>query len=197
VTMNVTLSEINAGFITDLVDIACSLGVMRLGYSRLVPSGRGSSLIRSSFGTMQVKELYDRIFSMDNKGIELVTGDPVANQMDSSIEVRDSNTAAGGCAAGVSGLTILSDGTITPCRRLPIPAGNVRRDSIRELWATSEVFRRLRNRGSYTGNCGRCKRWSNCRGCRAIAYAYSQACGHEDFLGPDPHCFIYETRSEE
>jgi AdoMet-dependent heme synthase len=197
VTMNVTLSKINAGFFTDIVDIACSLGVTRLGYSRLVPSGRGSSLTRSTLGTKQVKKLYEKFFSMDNKGVELVTGDPVANQMDSSIEVRDSNIAAGGCAAGVSGLTILSDGTITPCRRLPIPVGNVRRDSIRELWAISEVFRGLRNRDSYTGKCGSCKRWANCRGCRAIAYAYSQADGREDFLGADPHCFVNEPLTED
>ena len=144
VTMNVTLSGINAGSFKDIMDIACSLGVQRLGFSRLVPSGRGSSLIRSSLESAQVRQIYERIFSIGAMGVELVTGDPVANQMGSSAEVQDSDIASGGCAAGVSGLTILSDGTITPCRRLPIHAGNVRTDSIRELWATSEIFRKLR-----------------------------------------------------
>jgi radical SAM protein with 4Fe4S-binding SPASM domain len=97
---------------------------------------------------------------------------------------------AGGCAAGVSGLTILPDGTITPCRRLPIPIGNARTDSLREVWATSSVLNRLRDKSAYKGKCKKCIRWFQCKGCRAIAYAYSQSKGKGDFLAEDPQCFI-------
>ena len=65
--------------------------------------------------------------------------------------------------------TLLPDGTITPCRRLPIPLGNVREDSLREIWASSEVLERLRDRQQYRGKCGTCPAWAHCRGCRAIA----------------------------
>ncbi|MDA8077891.1 MAG: radical SAM protein, partial [Nitrospiraceae bacterium] len=41
VTINATLSEINAARFPDMVELAVSLGVQRLGFSRLVPSGRG------------------------------------------------------------------------------------------------------------------------------------------------------------
>ena len=37
----------------------------------------------------------------------------------------DDNTVGEMCSAGVSALTILPDATILPCRRLPIPIGNV------------------------------------------------------------------------
>ncbi len=96
----------------------------------------------------------------------------------------------GGCAAGVSGLTILPDGTITPCRRLPVPIGNIGKDSLRELWVTSPVLESLRDRSQYQGKCGSCKRWANCRGCRAIAYAYSQLKGEGNLLAEDPQCFL-------
>ena len=96
----------------------------------------------------------------------------------------------GGCAAGVSGMTILPDGTLTPCRRLYIPVGNIRKDSFREVWATSEVLEGIRDRSRYKGKCGSCKRWADCRGCRAIAYAFSRAQGKSDFLAEDPQCFI-------
>jgi AdoMet-dependent heme synthase len=190
VTLNTTLSELNSGCFKEIFELAVSLGVQRLGFSRLVPSGKGRNLAGSILTTERVKDLYQMIFSMDNQGVEIVTGDPVASQMASPVDLHNSEIASGGCAAGVSGLTILSDGTITPCRRLPIPVGNVRRDSIREVWATSEVLGRLRNRNSYTGKCHDCSRWSNCRGCRAIAYANAQSSGREDFLGDDPQCFI-------
>ena len=98
--------------------------------------------------------------------------------------------ARGGCAAAVSGITLMADGTVTPCRRLPIPIGNVLTDSLREIWATSEVLQRLRNRDLYKGKCGGCERWSSCRGCRAIAYAHSLCLGAGDYLADDPQCFI-------
>ncbi len=103
-------------------------------------------------------------------------------------------TAKGGCAAGVSGLTIRPDGTMNPCRRLNIPIGNLRKDSIRDIWATSEVLCSLRDKSKYKGKCGKCNRWANCRGCRAIAYAYSQSVGKNDFLAEDPQCFIDEKK---
>jgi radical SAM protein with 4Fe4S-binding SPASM domain len=72
----------------------------------------------------------------------------------------------------------------------PIPLGNIRRDSLREVWAASGVLRRLRDRESYKGKCGKCVHWASCRGCRAIAYAYSRSRGGDDPMAEDPRCFI-------
>ncbi|UCD34076.1 MAG: SPASM domain-containing protein, partial [Nitrospiraceae bacterium] len=90
----------------------------------------------------------------------------------------------------ISGLTILPDGTMVPCRRLPVPIGNITSDSLREVWASSDVLNALRDRSRYKGKCGSCLRWAHCRGCRAIAYACSQSAGKGDVLAPDPQCFI-------
>ena len=138
----------------------------------------------------EARRLYETAFSVQVPGLEIVTGDPIASQMRRQQSEDLGNTPVGGCAAGVSGLTLLPDGTITPCRRLPIPVGNVRSDRLREVWATSDVLARLRNRNLYSSSCGRCPRWAECRGCRAIAYAYAQLQGHDDYLGPDPQCFV-------
>ncbi len=193
VTLNVTLSDINADSFLEMIGLSSSLGVHRLGFSRLVPSGRGAGLLHNMLKKEKVKELYETIYSSKINGLEIVTGDPVYSQMLLPNSNKESNsTPLGGCAAGVSGLTILQDGTITPCRRLHIPIGNVKTDSLREVWATSEVLQKLRDRKQYSGKCGSCKRWNSCRGCRAIAYAYSCAKGENNFLSVDPQCFIEE-----
>jgi radical SAM protein with 4Fe4S-binding SPASM domain len=194
VSLNTTLSQMNAGDFPDLAELAVSLGVPRLGFSRLVPSGRGLALLDQMLSTPQVEEIYGKIAALQIDGLEITTGDPVASQMNAAPPVEDGGAIAlGGCAAGVSGLTLLPDGTVTPCRRLPLPIGNVRRDSLRELWATSPVLEALRDRTRYQGRCGDCERWAQCRGCRAIAYAFSQAQGNPDFLAPDPQCFIHRA----
>ncbi len=195
VTLNATLSEINAEKFRDMVDIANALGVQRLGFSRLVPSGRGLELVNRMLDREKVREIYESIFSLSTGTLEIVTGDPVASQMRNGLRngtgMDDCGSiATGGCAAGISGLTLLPDGTVTPCRRLPIPVGNVREDSLREIWANSEILEQLRDRRQYKGRCGSCPRWANCRGCRAIAYAYSLTQGKGDILAEDPQCFI-------
>jgi radical SAM protein with 4Fe4S-binding SPASM domain len=193
VSLNATLSQLNMPYFMELVDIAVGLGVPRLGFSRLVPAGQGLTMLEQMLSTEQVKQFYEKIFYLSIDGLKITSGDPLASQMESLPDIDDHGAVArGGCAAGVSGLTILADGTVTPCRRLPIPLGNVKVESMRQIWATSPVLEALRDKNLYQGKCGTCRRWSQCRGCRAIAYAYSQARGRPDFLSADPQCFIQD-----
>jgi AdoMet-dependent heme synthase len=190
VTLNATLSRINAGYLMDFVDLASRLGVQRLGFSRLVPAGRGTNLLTEMLDPGEIKRLYEGAFSVHVPGLEIVTGDPIALQVRNHDAEELGSTPIGGCAAGVSGLTFLPDGSITPCRRLPVTIGHMQRDTLREVWASSGVLNLLRDRSAYKGKCGQCVRWANCRGCRAIAYAYARSKGRDDdFLGEDPQCF--------
>ena len=192
VSLNATLSRVNAGHFHDLVALARALGVPRLGFSRLVPSGQGRLWLDQMLSTAQVKELYAEVLSLKVEGLTITTGDPMAAQMrlpaPAAAEVE--TFPAGGCSAGVAGLTLLADGTVVPCRRLNLPLGKVGQDSLREIWATSPVLEALRDKSRYAGKCGACARWADCRGCRAIAYEYACSQGNPDFLAPDPQCFI-------
>lgn len=193
VTLNATLSEINADRFREMIEIAREFGAQRLGFSRLVPSGSGLALVDRLIDPERVRSIYEEIFSLDTGSPKIVTGDPIASQLRAGTPGNDlGKIANGGCAAGISGLTILPDGTVVPCRRLPIPIGNVREDSLREIWANSEVLEKLRDRGQYRGRCGTCPRWAHCRGCRAIAYSSLSPQGTADIiLGDDPQCFLF------
>jgi radical SAM protein with 4Fe4S-binding SPASM domain len=196
VTLNVTLSDLNASSMKKIIAFGSHSGARRIGFSRLVPSGTGRSLLSRMLTPQQVKDLYASLLSLEINGLELVTGDPVASQMKIKSNVDAGNIARSGCAAGVSGLTILPDGTVAPCRRMPVSLGNVRRDSLREIWAASPVLEALRDRNQYRGKCGTCSRWAHCRGCRAVAYAWSRSRGEDDFLADDPQCFMTQHREK-
>ncbi|UCF87340.1 MAG: SPASM domain-containing protein, partial [Nitrospiraceae bacterium] len=175
----------------EMIQLSTHLGVHYLGFSRLVPFGRGASLVKEMLHRETVRSLYTKIFSRKKNGVRIVTGDPVASQVMRKQKGNDSGTIPlGGCAAGISGITILSDGTLVPCRRLPVPVGNIKKDSLREVWAMSEVLNALRDKSRYRGKCSSCKKWARCRGCRAIAYAYSASKGQADILAQDPQCFL-------
>ena len=190
VTINVTLSRLNASHMKPLIALASHVGAKRLGFSRLVPAGKGRSLLPSMLQPAEVKGLYQSLFQLEIRSLEIVTGDPIASQMKKPVDGDTGRVAISGCSAGVSGLTILPNGNVTPCRRLPLSIGNVMKDSLREIWVTSSVLSALRDRSKYQGKCGACDRWAQCRGCRAIAYAFSRAGGGNDFLADDPQCFI-------
>ncbi|HEY6011459.1 MAG TPA: radical SAM protein [Nitrospirota bacterium] len=189
VTLNMTLSALNVAEVNKVITLGSHMGAQRVGFSRLVPDGRARSLVSRMLSSEQVLSVYSLLKSYDINGLEVVTGDPLASQTRRSWSLDAGNVALSGCAAGVSGLTIYPNGDVMPCRRMPIPVGNVRRDSLREIWATSPVLTALRDRSRYMGKCGRCGRWAHCRGCRAIAYAYSRSRGEDDFLADDPQCF--------
>ncbi len=192
VTLNLTLSALNVGHIEEMAVLASSLGVQRLGFSRLVPSGRGMGLLDSMLSKEMLREAYDKIHSLEIDDLDIVTGDPVYSWAMDKVSPEDSAIAFGGCTAGVSGLTILPDGTLVPCRRLNIPLGNILTDDLRTVWAASPVLDGLRDKEKYQGKCRTCVRWAQCRGCRAIAYQYSLLRGKGNYLSEDPQCFLNE-----
>ncbi len=203
VTVNVTLSRLNAHCMMKVVAFASHMGVQRVGFSRLVPCGRGGGLSDNMLSPVELRELFRTLLSLEFRNLEIVTNDPIAALLKQKRGAKDKSRRKnetrdrkplprGGCAAGVSGITFLSDGTMVPCRRLGIPLGNLRDDSLREVWAASPVIEALRSKDRYRGKCGRCSRWESCRGCRAVAYAASALQGRPDFLADDPQCFLEE-----
>ena len=90
---------------------------------------------------------------------------------------------AGGCPAGTHYLGIRPNGDVTPCPYLPVFGGNLREETLAEVWAGSEPFVAIRRRTALGGRCGACELNSLCGGCRARAYG---ATG--DVMAEDPLC---------
>ncbi len=90
---------------------------------------------------------------------------------------------AGGCPAGTHYLGIRPNGDVTPCPYLPLFAGNLSETGLREIWDSSELFTRIRQRDHLGGRCGPCELSSLCGGCRARAYGMTG-----DVMAEDPLC---------
>jgi radical SAM protein with 4Fe4S-binding SPASM domain len=81
-----------------------------------------------------------------------------------------------GCAAGRTQLTIFEDGSVYGCDLMKDHdiwnAGNVRRQSLQDIWDTSPIFRQLRvlHKTQLEGMCGSCSFQGCGGGCRASAY---------------------------
>ena len=88
------------------------------------------------------------------------------------------------------GIVFVSNlGEIYPSGFLPLRCGNVRVDSLVDVYRNSEIFRGLHSPDQFHGKCGACEYSHICGGSRARAFAYTG-----DALGTDPFC-PYEPTS--
>jgi len=193
VSANVTLSRLNADRIEETTEVAKGMGFYGIGFSRVVPCGRGKSLLDNLLSPQEVKAAYQKINSLNRPAFEVISGDPLAGRLLEAKPTSGCNLTLSGCSAGFSGVTITSDGSVMPCRRIGLVAGNLRRKSLRAIWASSRLLWQLRGRESYKGKCGRCSFWPSCRGCRAVAYAFSVTQGRPDLFADDPQCWVEEN----
>jgi radical SAM protein len=80
-------------------------------------------------------------------------------------------------------------GDVAPSGFLPLPVGNVRQESVVDLYRTHPVFRSLRDPALLKGKCGRCAFKVICGGSRSRAFAHTG-----DYLESDRAC-LYEPGS--
>jgi AdoMet-dependent heme synthase len=192
VSANVTLSRLNVGKIEETVEVARAMGFNSIGFSRMVPCGRGKALLDHFLTPQELESAYQKIVSLNTPSFEVVSGDPLAGALFGTKPPLGCNLTLSGCSAGFSGVTIISDGSVMPCRRIGLVAGNLKKKSLRAIWASSRLLWQLRRKESYTGKCGRCSLWPSCRGCRAVAYAYSLTQREPDLFAEDPQCWVAE-----
>lgn len=74
-------------------------------------------------------------------------------------------------------------GEIYPSGFLPVSAGNVRRNSLVDVYRDSPLFRTLRNADNLRGKCGECEFRNLCGGSRSRSFALTG-----DYLAEDPRC---------
>lgn len=180
-TLSATLNKINHKNL-DFIGKFGSRVAHRLFFSRMVPCGGCKSLIEDLLTKEEWLEVMKNLFNQKKIRNRIAFRDPTWIGFFLPREVAREQRIISGCAAGFHGLAIDSDGSIYPCRRLPITIGNIFNDDIIKVW-NHPVMKDLRNRDILKGKCSKCAyRW-HCGGCRAIAYALKN-----DYLEEDPQC---------
>ncbi|OGH07764.1 MAG: hypothetical protein A2W22_02710 [Candidatus Levybacteria bacterium RBG_16_35_11] len=181
VAIMTTISNLNKNEVESLVNLLKEESVDTFSAERLIPEGMGANLKDELLTSEEVKDVFQRIYSLAMKKdkIRILLYRPLFVLLNGS-----DPTVGAMCSAGTNALTIMHDGTVYPCRRLPIPIGNAVKDSFYKIWYTSDVLWNIRNSKNIKGKCNSCDFIPVCRGCRALAYATTG-----DYLAGDPQCW--------
>jgi radical SAM protein with 4Fe4S-binding SPASM domain len=182
ISVMMTLTRKNKDEIEPLIRLLGNEGVAALSLERFVPEGNGSGIRDALLSREEIKDLYQKIYGFASNGspIRLLLHRPLF-----SLIAPEDSTVGALCSAGNNALTIMPDGAVYPCRRLPIPIGNILNDGIYRIWYGAPLLWELRNPENYKGKCRTCDLFVQCRGCRAIAFSVTG-----DYLAEDPQCWI-------
>ncbi|MDD5312206.1 MAG: radical SAM protein [Dehalococcoidia bacterium] len=181
VSVMTTVSRLNYRDISNILDLLKQEGVDTFSVERLVPEGKGKQLKDQLLTASEVRDMFELLYKLKQKSKtpRILTYRPLY-----CLVAPDDMHNGALCSVGNNALTIMPDGTVYPCRRLPIPIGNILEDGLFSIWYQSEVLWDIRNPANLKGKCGQCNLMTHCRGCRAVAYAVTG-----DYLAEDPQCW--------
>ncbi|MEK7282218.1 MAG: TIGR04053 family radical SAM/SPASM domain-containing protein [Acidobacteriota bacterium] len=196
--INTTLTRHNLKDLPAIADLVGSLEAQRWTVFLLVPTGR--ALSSQQVSPEECEEVFAWLYELSKKApfrIKTTEGPHyrrVALQRSGAPCERADNAVVVGTGSGggrfVPGMNdgsgflfISSKGAIHPSGFLPLPAGNVRTDSLTWVYREHPLFVALRDPERLSGRCGRCEFRAVCGGSRARAFALTG-----DLLAEDPAC---------
>jgi len=196
VQFNTTITKHNVNEIEQIMDFTIREGAVALHTFMLVPVGCG---VEISDSAMLPPDEYERVlewFYVKSKQVPIelkATCAPhyfrimrqKAKEEGVKITPKTHGMAAmtKGCLAGTGVCFLSHKGIIQPCGYLPVQAGDVKKQSLKQIWDDSEVFNQLRDNSNLKGKCGICDYKNVCEGCRARAFSVAG-----DFLDEEPFC---------
>lgn len=167
------------------------LGVTRVWADRLIPQGQGGAL----YG-LSVEQTREFIELLRQSKLNAESG--LAGRFGKRTEIalhRALQFLAGGpayrCTAGDTLITVMPDGTLYPCRRMPIDAGNLHHTPLAELY-DGPLFHQLRDPTMVASGCEKCSYERLCGGgLRCLSYATERS-----FTVADPGCWLATRQAE-
>lgn len=90
-----------------------------------------------------------------------------------------------GCISGIYSYIINPQGKVAAGDILTLECGDLKKESLKDIWANADLFKMLRDRESLEGKCGKCKYKYICGGCRRRAYALTG-----NLMAGDPGCWV-------
>lgn len=193
--VNTTVTRHNVGRIGEIAGMVRSAGACLWSVFFLIATGRASA--SQDLSAEEYEQVFEVLYDLSKTAPFDIKTTEAQHYRRYTAQRRKSEGGAGARRTGApdviqrqagindgKGLLFISHtGEIYPSGFLPISAGNVRRNSLTDIYRNSELFRTLRDAANLRGKCGDCEFRNLCGGSRSRSYALTG-----DYLAEDPRC---------
>ncbi|MBZ5598389.1 MAG: TIGR04053 family radical SAM/SPASM domain-containing protein [Acidobacteriia bacterium] len=201
--INTTITRHNLQYLDAMIALLEQLDIVLWSVFFLVPMGRGSEI--GLISAEEFEQVFEKLYETSRRMKFDIKSTEAQHYRRFLLQRRAEEKRQGNCQPlapvfGVStpdgigraprgindgkGFVFVSHlGEVFPSGFLPISAGNVRQQSLAELYRHSPLFVSLRDSGNLKGKCGVCEFREVCGGSRARAYALTG-----DAFAEEPGC---------
>jgi radical SAM protein with 4Fe4S-binding SPASM domain len=179
-TISMTITSKNLKEVPKMIKLARDIGVGGVGIRRLVPVGMGKKMQESMISPQEVRKLFKYVLGERNKkGLYIGIG------CEEGLLAQELHLPKNICNAGYHSFSVMPNGDVYPCRRLPLFCGNLLENSFEEIMKNSKELIEIRNLNNINKTCQSCPYFNECLGgSKCIASAY-----FKDPFAPDPQCW--------
>lgn len=177
VSISFTATKINYKEFPEVVKFAEKYNVDNVWSDRFIPLNKNSDLDLQ----MSKEETNEYLRIMQKERIRLKLKKSKTNvAMYRALQFQMTNDYPYTCTAGRSLLTVMENGDLVPCRRMPIVVGNLLDNNMYELYKSSEILKELQN-DTTPDSCKDCEHSKKCSGgLKCLTYALYQDLNHKD-----------------
>lgn len=195
VQINTTFTRQNIDELDAFVELLKSIRPVLWSVFQLVPTGRGK--LDDLLDAAEMETLFERLCELSKTApYDIKTTEGQHYRRVVLQNTRKIGALKQRAPVGVNdgkGFVFVSHiGDICPSGFLPLPAGNVKKHELLEVYQNSPLFRQLRDPNQLKGKCGRCEFRKICGGSRARAYAMTG-----DYMEEEPLCVYQPPRRAE
>jgi len=190
-----TVSRANLCDFPEVADMARAEGAGSVWSDRLLPVGRGREMADRLLSAVEVDAFFETMFRVGRQ-LQRRPFSRTRIRMHRALQFRTLQAhgipaAPYRCNAGRGLLAVLPDGTVLPCRRMPIPVGRLGRDSLEEIYEEAPPLRELRDDHRIPLGCEACEWRESCHGgLRCLSHACTG-----DIYRADPQCSLAARES--
>lgn len=123
---------------------------------------------------------YLTIMNKERNKLKKIKKNNTTISMYRALQFQMTNDYVYGCTAGDTLLTVMENGDLVPCRRMPIVVGNLLKDNMYKLYKNSEILKELRKK-KIPDECLECEHAEMCHGgLKCLTYATYKDLNHKD-----------------
>lgn len=177
VSLSFTATKINYKEFPKIVKFAVKYGVDNIWSDRFIPLNENNEINL----LMTKEETSEYLKIMENERIKLNLKKSKTNiSMYRALQFQMTNDYPYTCTAGKSLLTVMENGDLVPCRRMPIVIGNLLENNMYKLYKNSKILQELQ-KNTTPDECKKCEYSKKCAGgLKCLTYATYKDLNHKD-----------------